>query len=1561
VVTRTTSLKPRWLKIATFLLLAGGLLTMPCRAAGPPPVITAQPQDQAVPNLGSATFTVEASSGTLMTYQWRKNGTNITGAILSSYTILAATASDVGSYSVRIVNAGGSVTSTNATLTLLVPPTITAEPQSQTGTQGLSRTFTVAVSGSTPLAYQWKFNGTDLSGATNSSLQLTNLQTSQAGDYSVLVTNPQGSDTSATAALTVLVPPSITASPGNQAVVRDQSASFTVNADGTSPVRYQWRFNGASMAGATNSTLLLSNVQSSQAGNYTVVVSNSAGVVTSAVATLTVYVPAGISTQPQSQIGTQGLSRTLSVVASGTAPFSYQWSFNGTALVDATNATRAFASLQTTDAGDYSVAVGNPWGAVTSTVATLTVLVPPAITTPPQNQAVVRGQTATFTAAASGTMPLTYQWRLNGSSVAGATNATLALSNVQSNQTGNYIVVVNNSAGSVTSSVAVLTVYVPAAITTQPQSQTTTQGWSRTFSVVPSGTAPFSYQWSMNGVDLTGGTNALLLISNPQTNDAGAYRVVVANDWGSATSSVANLTVLVPPAITTPPQTQTAVKGQTPIVTVIASGSTPFTYQWRFNGSPLSGATNAMLALSNVQSNQAGNYDVVVNNPAGSVTSSVAVLTVYVPAGIATQPQSQVTTQGWNRTLSVVANGTVPFTYQWSFNGVAMTDATNASLPISSAQTSDAGTYQVVVANAWGSATSAVATLTVLVPPGIATPPQSQTAVKGQTPTFTVTASGSTPFAYQWRFNGSPLSGATNAMLALSNVQSNQAGNYDVVVNNPAGSVTSSVAVLTVYVPAGVATQPQSQTTTQGWSRTFSVVPSGTAPFSYQWSFNGNLLNDATNASLLISNPQTNDAGAYRVVVANAWGSVTSSVATLTVLVPAGIASSPQSLAVVRGQTATFTVTASGTAPFGYRWRLNGSPLSTATNAVLALSNVQSNQAGNYDVVITNSAGAVTSSVAVLTVYVPAGIVSHPLSQTATQGQTVTFSVGASGTAPFAYQWQYLNRDIAGATNASLAVPSVLFVQAGAYAVKVTNAWGGAASSNATLLVVPPAGSDVPLRQGLVAYLNFDGDLRDSSGRGNHATAVGAPAMVPGFIGAGGFSPFTAGNTNNYATFGNPVDLSFGKDTDFSVSFWVRLPAGAWNGGASRKDPAFLGNKDWSSGDNVGWVIAAGDNGRLQWNYTENANQSRKDYDGPGSLFGNPVWHQVAVTFERTVRAITYVDGMAVSTNSIGPGTKYIDSGLPTNVGNDGTGDYPTGYGFWTNVLNDPASGLNMDEVALWNRLLTAQEICAIYNVGLDGRDLGSIASPNLTTSARPRITTSPVSLAVNANGSALFNVTASGTALTYQWYANGAAIIGATGSSLMLSNIQPAQAGSYYVRIANTAGNVTSDVATLTVNAPPSITSQPQSQTSAPGQTVTFSVVATATGSMSYQWKHNGVNLTGANSPMLTLTNLQANNAGNYTVVITNSVGATTSLVATLTVTNPAPSLSVAGGGGITPQGFVFQTPLPPGVTYVVLASTNLVDWSPIMTDVAASPVTTIIDTQAVNFQRRFYRIMLP
>jgi hypothetical protein len=154
------------------------------------------------------------ATGSGLTYQWRFNGANISGATTSSYTKSNAQASDAGNYSVVVANAGGSVTSANAALTVNVPPSITAQPSNQTVTQGASATFTVAATGSPTLSYQWSFNGVNISGATASSYTKSNAQSSDAGNYAVVVSNPYGSVTSANATLTV-TPALVTATVDN--------------------------------------------------------------------------------------------------------------------------------------------------------------------------------------------------------------------------------------------------------------------------------------------------------------------------------------------------------------------------------------------------------------------------------------------------------------------------------------------------------------------------------------------------------------------------------------------------------------------------------------------------------------------------------------------------------------------------------------------------------------------------------------------------------------------------------------------------------------------------------------------------------------------------------------------------------------------------------------------------------------------------------------------------------------------------------------------------------------------------------------------------------------------------------------------------------------------------------------------------------------------------------------------------------------------------------------------------------------------------------------------------
>src|SRR5208283_214694 len=185
--------------------------------------------------------------------------------------------------------------------------------------------------------------------------------------------------------------------------------------------------------------------------------------------------------------------------------------------------------------------------------------------------------------------------------------------------------------------------------------------------------------------------------------------------------------------------TGTVVVGQSVTFSVTADGTAPFSYQWYKNSAMISGATAATYSISSVQTTDAGTYYAIVSNSAGSTTSDTAVLTVTAAPVITTQPASQTVLTGASVTFTAGASGTPAPTYQWQFNGTAISGATSASYTIASAAVGNAGTYTVVATNCAGSATSTGAVLTVNVPtvaPTITTQPVSQTVGTGASVTF---------------------------------------------------------------------------------------------------------------------------------------------------------------------------------------------------------------------------------------------------------------------------------------------------------------------------------------------------------------------------------------------------------------------------------------------------------------------------------------------------------------------------------------------------------------------------------------------------------------------------------------------------------------------------------------------------------------------------------------------------------------------------------------------------------------------------------------------------------
>ena len=371
-----------------------------------------------------------------------------------------------------------------------------------------------------------------------------------------------------------------------------------------------------------------------------------------------------------------------------------------------------------------------------------------------------------------------------------------------------------------------------------------------------------------------------------------------------------------------------------------------------------------------------------------------------------THPPNAVVTAGQTATFTVVASGTPAPTYQWqsapatgAFTNIS--GATAASYTTSATTLAQSGTrFQVIATNSVSAVTSAVATLTVNpapVGPTFTTHPGNAVVTAGHTATFAVVASGTPTPTYQWQSAPASgafanISGATAASYTTPATTLAQNGTrFQVIATNSVSAVTSSVATLTVNpAPVGprFTTQPVNAAVTAGQTATFTVVASGTPAPTYQWQSapaSGAFANISGATAASYTTPATTlaqNGTRFQVIATNSVSAVTSSVATLTVNpAPVGprFTTQPVNAAVTAGQTATFTVVASGTPAPTYQWQsapatgaftnISGATAASYTTPATTLAQ----NGTRFQVIATNSVSAATSSVATLTVNVTAG------------------------------------------------------------------------------------------------------------------------------------------------------------------------------------------------------------------------------------------------------------------------------------------------------------------------------------------------------------------------------------------------------------------------------------------------------------------------------------------------------------------------------------------------------------------------------------------------------------
>jgi hypothetical protein len=407
----------------------------------------------------------------------------------------------------------------------------------------------------------------------------------------------------------------------------------------------------------------------------------------------------------------------------------------------------------------------------------------------------------------------------------------------------------------------------------------------------------------------------------------------------------------------------------------------------------------------------------------------------------------------------------------------------------------------------------------------------------------------------------------------------------------------------------------------------------------------------------------------------------------------------------------------------------------------------------------------------------PPQIVTVAGNQSVPEGVGQTFQITALGQ-DLSYQWQFNGLDIPGATNSLLVLTNLSLCDQGFYSVVVSSS-GGSVTTDPSFLSVKPRQFFV-LTNGLLAHWTFDTGYADVSGHGHDGAPVGSPHLVPGLVGPGAVSltTFHDGTAFNYVSLGTNIIPSLATNS-FSVSFWLNVS------NDSRLAP-FLGNADSSNSTSVGLAVTAYGNSSFRVDMAT----SSSDVFQYGPAIADGSWHHIAITCLRPGLLTVYADGV-VAPGSVFAPFGSIDSGLPLNLGQDGTGKFfGGGAAGLTNAL--------FDDLGVWQRALSPDEVAFIY---LQGRAGLTFDTPS---GDAPFILSSPCSQAVTLGMNASFFINAQGSNLTYFWSWSGTNLATTRLGTLMLTNVQASQAGAYTVVISNQFGLATSLPAVLTVNPRP-------------------------------------------------------------------------------------------------------------------------------------------------------------